>query len=118
MQEKIFIFLKKGIFPYRGNAFKTKEESEENKFFKYIENESKCINYDLFRKYFDFETPTQLIKNYLKQKVKNNNDFVGEINNRWSKLEDEIEEMSENEKKVEQPDKILTIGEEILNFNK
>ena len=31
---------------------------------------------------------------------KKNNDFVEEIKNRWSKLKDEIEEMSENEKKM------------------
>ena len=31
---------------------------------------------------------------------KKNNDFVEEIKNRWSKLKDEIEEMSENEKKL------------------
>ena len=35
----------KGIFPYKGNVYKTKEKEEsdeeldENKFFKYIENE-------------------------------------------------------------------------------
>ena len=64
-RKDIIDFFEKGIFPYRGNVFKTKEESEENRFFKYIENESKSTNYDLFRKYFDFETPTQLTKNYL-----------------------------------------------------
>ena len=36
--------------------------TDTNKFFKYIENESKGISYDLFRKYFDFETSTQLTK--------------------------------------------------------
>ena len=77
-----------------------KEESEELKFFKYIENKSKGISYDLFRKYFNFETPSQLTKKLFEIKdKKKNNDFVEEIKNRWSKLKDEIEEMSENEKK-------------------
>ena len=48
-----------GIFPYRLNVFKTKEEESEEeskkerikKFVKYIENESKIINYDLFKKH-------------------------------------------------------------------
>ena len=31
---------------------------------------------------------------------KKNNDFVEEIKNRWSKLNDEIEEMSEDKKKL------------------
>ena len=78
-----------------------KQESEEKKFFKYIENKSKSISYDLFRKYFNFETPTQLTKKLFEIKdKKKNNDFVEEIKNRWSKLKDEIEEMSENEKKM------------------
>ena len=48
-----------GIFPYRLNVFKTKEEESEEeskkertkKFVKYIEKESKIINYDLFKKH-------------------------------------------------------------------
>ena len=116
----IIEFFEKGIFPYRGNVFQTKEESEEIEYYKYIQNESKGINYDLFRKYFNFETPTQLTKKLFEIKdKKKNNDFVEEIKSRWSKLKDEIKEMSENErKKIEQPDKISKIVEEILKFNK
>ena len=99
-RKDIIDLFEKGIFPYRGNVFKTKEESKENEFFEFIKNESKGINYDLFRKYFYFETPTQLTKKSFERKdKKKNNDFVEEIKNRWSKLKDEIEEMSENEKK-------------------
>ena len=98
-RKDIIDLFEKGILPYRGNVFKTKEESKENKFFYYIENESKGINYDLFRKYFSFETPTQLTKKLFEIKdKKKNNDFVEEIKNRWSKLNDGIEEMSEDKK--------------------
>ena len=73
MREDIFGFFGKRIFPHKGNVFKTKrEESEENKlekikddytnFFKYIEDESKDISYDLFEKYFYFSVPTVLVK--------------------------------------------------------
>ena len=90
----------KGIFPYWGNVFKRKEELKENEFFEYIGNKSKGINYDLFRKYFNFETPTQLTKALFEIKdKKKNNDFVEEIKNRWSKLKDKIEEISKNKKK-------------------
>ena len=96
-----------------------KEESEELKFFKYIENKSKGTSYDLFRKYFNFETPSQLTKKLFEIKdKKKNNDFVEESKSRWSKLKDEIEEIFEDTKKIEKPDKILKIVEEILNFNK
>ena len=55
----------------------------------------------MFRKYFNFETPTQLTKKLFEIKdKKKNNDFVEEIKNRWSKLNDEIEEMSEDKKKL------------------
>ena len=100
-RKDIIDLFEKGIFPYRGNVLKTKEESKENKFFEYIENESKGINYDLFRKYFSCGTPTQLTKKLFEIKdKKKNNDFVEEIKNRWSKLNDEIEEMSEDKKKL------------------
>ena len=51
-------------------------------------------------------------KNYLKK-----NELVEKIKNRWSNLKDEIEKMSEDGKETEQPDKILKIVEEILDFN-
>ena len=73
MQEKVIGLFEKGIFPYKDNAFKTKEEeSEDNKlekikddykkFIKYIEDESKGINYDLFEDHFSFVAPTVLTK--------------------------------------------------------
>ena len=59
-RDDIIDLFEKGTFPYKGNVFKTKEEeSEENKlekikddyktFFKYIEDESMGIKYDLFK---------------------------------------------------------------------
>ena len=73
----------------------------------------------MFRKYFNFETPTQLTKALFEIKdKKKNNDFVEEIKNRWSKLKDEIKEMSKDEKEIENPDKIIEIVKEMLNFNK
>ena len=70
----------------------------------------------MFRKYFNFETPIQLTKNLFEIKNKNkNNDFVEELKNIWSKLNDEIEEMSDDEKKIEKLHKILKIVEKFLN---
>ena len=109
----------KGIFPYRGNVFQTKEKPEENKFFEHIKNESKGIDYGLFYYYFNFVEPGGLAKKLFEIKdKKRNNDFVEEIKNRWSKLKDEIEKMSENEKENKKADKIFEIVKEILNFNR
>ena len=71
--DDIIDLFEKGTFPYKRNVFRTKEEeSEENKlekikddyknFFKYIEDESKDISYELFKKHFHFEVPTVLAK--------------------------------------------------------
>ena len=96
MRKDIIDFFEKGFFPYRGNVFitKEKEKSKENKFFEYIENETKSINYDLFKEYFNFAVPTDLAKKLFETKdKKKNNDFVISIKNRWSNLKDEIEKI-------------------------
>ena len=111
------------IFPYI-DGFQIKESEEElkddvKKFIEYVENESKKINYDLFKNYFNFVVPKALAKQLYATKDKNKNDkLVEEIKNRWSNLTDEAEKMSEDEKETENPDKILKFVEEILNFNK
>ena len=114
---------KTGIFPYEDGFQKeeSKEESEDDfkKFIKYIENESKGINYNLYKNYFNFEVPRALAKRLYQTKNKNkNNKLVKGIKNRWSDLKDEVEKISEDEKEIEQPDKILKIVEEILDFNR
>ena len=69
----MLFFFEKWIFPFKVKVFKTKEEeSEENnlekikddykKFIEYIENESKGINYDLFKDYFNFVVPSSLAR--------------------------------------------------------
>ena len=129
-RKDIIGFFEKGTFPYKGNVFKTKEEeSEENKlekikddykfFFKYIQNESKSIRYELFKRYFYFLAPIVLAKYlYDTKDKKENNELVNVIKSGIIDLKDEIEKMSEDEKKIEKPDKILKIVEEILEFNK
>ena len=76
-QEVIDAF-KTGIFPYI-DGFQIKEEPEKEleeakndlkKFIKYIENESKNINYDLFKDYFIFSIPSALAKQLYEKKIK------------------------------------------------
>ena len=131
----ITVFFKKGIFPYKGNIFKTKkeeleeeseEESEENKlekkndykkFIEYIENESKNINYDLFKDYFKSVVPSALAKKLYETKNNKDNELAELIKARWNNLKDEIKEMSEDETKNEKLNQILEIVNEILDFN-
>ena len=106
MRENIIDFFKKGIFPFKGNVFKTKEEIKEkskelkqyiNNTFNFIEGKSEVINNDLFAKYFNFSKPIDLAKKLHETKdAKENSELVEEIKNRWSNLKDEIKKMSEN----------------------
>ena len=130
MKEDIIVFFEKWTFSYKGNVFKTKkEESEENKlekikddynkFLKYIENESKGINYELFKDYFYSSVPSTLAKKLYETKdKKENNELVNVIEGRLIDLKNKIKEMSEDEKKIEKPDKLLKIVKEIFEFNK
>ena len=95
------------------------ETPEQKEFIKYIEDKSKTIDYNLFKKYFNFEVPSALAKKLFETKdKKENNELVELIRVRWSNLKDEIGKMSEDEKETEKPDKILEIVEEILIFNR
>ena len=72
----------------------------------------------MFRDYFNFVVPSALAKKIYEMKNnKKNNKLVYVIKSGLSDLKDEIKEMSED-KKTEQPNKILKIVEEILEFNK
>ena len=129
MRDEIIDLFEKGIFPFKGNIFKTKEEeSEENKlekikddyknFFKYTEDESKGISYELFEKHFNFTSLTVLTKQlYEIKNKKENNELVNVIKSGLIDLKDETEKMSKEEIENEKPDKILKVVEEILDFN-
>ena len=94
------------------------EESKENKFFKYTENESESINYELFEKYFNVVAPTVLAKKLFETKdKKKNNDLVNVIKSGLCDSKDEIKKMSKEEIENEKPDKILKIVE-IIIFNR
>ena len=49
---------------------------------------------------------------------KKNNELVGVINSGLKDLKEEIKELSEEERKIEKPDKVAKIVHEILRFNR
>ena len=80
-REDFISFFEKGIFPFKGNVFKTKEEKSEeikeetkkgfiNNAIALIERESKDIKNDLFKKYFNFSEPIDLAKKLFEKKYK------------------------------------------------
>ena len=65
----------------------------------------------MFSYYFNFEKPSDLAKKLFEIKdKKKNNDFVKEIKNRWSNLNDRT-------KKTPREEKILEVVKDILKFN-
>ena len=59
-----------------------------------------------------------MLKSLCKANTSQNNELVSLINSGLKDLEKEIKEMSEEEIKIEKPDKIIKIVEEIFRFNK
>ena len=79
IREEIIKSFKRGTFQYIDGIKvdeESDEESDEREFFKDIENESKDINSDFFKKYFKFEVPTILAKKLFTTKDKNKNDKI------------------------------------------
>ena len=119
-RDEIINLFEKGAFPYKVKVFKTKEkeELEENKFFAYIENESKDISYELFKTHFNFVAPTVLAKKLYETKdKKKNNELVNVIKSGLIDLKDQIEKISKEELEIKKPGRILTIVDYILYFS-
>ena len=87
-RKDIIDFSEKGIFPYKGNAFKTKQEEEQketitdaNEFNKWVNKQETDINTELFKKTFKIQKPSDML-NYLYQAndIEKNNKIVNMIN--------------------------------------
>ena len=59
-----------------------------------------------------------MLKSLCKANTSQNNELVSLINSELKDLKEKIKEMSEEEIKIEKPDKIIKIVEKILRFNK
>ena len=72
----------------------------------------------MFKDYFNFVVPSALAKKIYETKYKKKNNKLGEaIKNRWSNLKDGIKKISEDDKVIEKPNKILQVVKEVLEFN-
>ena len=95
-RKDIISFFEEGIFPYRGNVFKTKEEQEKtktdmNEIIKYIAKEEIDLNEGLFQKYFKIQRPSDMLMYLNKTNDKEkNNDLVNVINSGLKDLKEEI----------------------------
>ena len=90
-----------------------------NKFSEWVNEQEPRINKELFNKLFHYQTLFALLKNLYKTNDKEkNNELVNVINSGLKDLKEEIKKMSEEERKIENPDMIVKIVKKILRFNK
>ena len=85
---------------------------------KQIIDEETDINKELFKKYFSFQKPSDMIMllNKTNDTEKNNN-LVSLINSGLKDLKEEIKKMSKVKIENEDPELIVEIVEKILKFN-
>ena len=123
-REKIIEDFKEGIFLLKSDdeqqqTSKKPIKIDANAFNKLINKKETDINKELFKKHFNFQRPSSMLKDlYQINDREKNNKLVSVINSGLKDLKEEIEEMSKEEREIEKPDKILKIVEEILKFNK
>ena len=124
-REKIIEGFKEGIFLLKCDGESKQQTSKKpiktdaNAFNECINKKETGINRELFKKHFNFQRPSSMVK-YL-YKINNrekSNELVSSINSGLKDLKKEIKEMPEEEREIEKPDEIVEIVEEILNFNK
>ena len=91
-----------------------------NKFLRLIYSKEREISNELVRKYFLVQDLGELLKRLkkLKNKPEKNKIKVNLINSGLRDLEEEIEDMSEEEKETKNPNGIIDIVENILEFNR
>ena len=87
------------------------------KFNEWVNKKSTSINYKLFKKYFKFQRPSDMLKDLYRTNKYKNNKLVNVMKSRLSDLKNEIEDMSEEEKENEKPNEIIDIVEKNLEFN-
>ena len=59
-----------------------------------------------------------MLKSLCKVNTNQNNELVNVINSGLKDFKEEIKKIPEEERKIEKPDKIVKLVEEILSFNK
>ena len=123
-REKIIEDFKEGIFLLKSDdeqqqTSKKAIKTDVNAFNKLINKKETDINKELFKKHFNFQRPSSMLKDlYQINDREKNNKLVSVINSGLKDFKKEIEEMSKEEREVEKPDKIVDIVEKILKFNK
>ena len=90
-----------------------------SEFNKWVNREEIDINFEVFKKRFSFQRPSDMLKAVYTTNDKNkNSNLVNVIKSGLSYLKNEIEDMGEEEKQIEKPNEITDVVERYPEFNK
>ena len=123
-REKIIEDFKEGIFLLKSDdeqqqTSKKPIKIDANAFNKLINKKETGINKELFKKHFNFQRPSSMLKDlYQINDREKNNKLVSVINSGLKDFKEKIKKMPKEEKEIENPRLIVQIVEEILKFNK
>ena len=82
------------------------------KFNEWVNKKETAIDHELFKRHFNFQRPSDMLKSLCSTNDKEkNNDLVIVIKSRLSDLKKEIDNMNEEENKIEKPNEIIDIFE-------
>ena len=88
-------------------------------FNKRVNQKETGINSEIFQEYLSHQRPSDMLKDlYTTNDKYKNNGLVNVIKNGLSDFKNESKNISEKEKEIEKPNKIIDTVEEILEFNK
>ena len=127
-RENFFEGFKEGIFLLKSDDDDKSEQQQPSKkptkddanaFSEGINKKETDMNKELFKKHFNFERPSNMLKCLYKTNDREeNNKLVSVISSGLKILKKEIKETPKKESEIEKPDKIVNIVKEILKFNK
>ena len=88
------------------------------KFNEWVNKKETSIDRELFKRHFNFQSPSDMLKVLCSTNdKKKNNDLVFLVKGRLSDLKKETENMSEEEKEIEKPNEVIDIFEKFFEFN-
>ena len=84
-------------------------------FNEWVDRKETCISSETFQKFFNFQRPSNMVKGVYTTNDKKKNNMIKSVS---SDLKNKIEDMSEEEKEIEKPNKIIDVIEKFLSLTK
>ena len=104
--------------PDKKELHKKTTKDDLRKFNEWVNKKETSIDRELFKRHFNFQSPSDMLKVLCSTNdKKKNSDLVFLIKDRLSDLKKETDNMSEEEKEIEKPNEVIDIFEKFFEFN-